>query len=146
MRIHISIEPTEFSDYINISPLNGQNPFIIPSEDSECTEILAPEILDFIPVEQFNTVMTGYMQKLRHGGRLILGGTDLMETLKSYITGMIDSIQVNHILYGNNKHAWSLKRASYSLHEVADYFDQLGYKILKKRIATPQMLIEVQRP
>lgn len=147
MKIFISIAPlTEFGDYKVVSPMNGNDPFNLECNDNECTEIIADHILDYIPVSKCHAVLSHYISKLRHGGKIILGGVDLVEANKIAFTGVFDPIAFNELLFGKQQYAWDFKRGIYSVSLITEYLQSQGLKVTKKRLTPTQFVIEAIRP
>src|ERR1044072_4853402 len=48
-------------------------------EDSECTAILAEDILCYIPAKDVGGAIDNWIRKLRHKGTLIISGYDIFE-------------------------------------------------------------------
>jgi hypothetical protein len=135
LKLQITIDEKPMSGYNYITPINGQDLSNLDNNvlDNECTEIFAPRILDYIPLEKTQTIIERWVKKMRHGGKIVLGGTDIYEVAKLIMTGTIDSKQTNIIIFGNQSGVWGVKRAAISLNDVCDLLIQLGLKNYKKR-------------
>jgi len=72
-------------------------------DDNECTEILAPQILDFIPKEKHGEFIHHLVSKLRRGGKLIIGGTDIISVALSTFNKQINTSDANQIIYGTSE-------------------------------------------
>lgn len=143
MKINISIQPEDIG-YHNISPINGDNPFDLQINDNECTEIIADNILDYIPHSQLIPVLTHYVSKMRHGGKIILGGTDLIESMKVLLSDM-NIEESNSRLFGNQKHIWDFKKGGYTCDIIAKCLQSLGLRIILKRIENCRFIVEAKR-
>lgn len=111
-------------------------------DDGECTEIHAPEVLDYIPQYDFDSFMDGLVNKMRHGCELTLGGSDIMESAKQLLRGDRSIYNMNQALYGDKD---IMKLGQYSLHLVSEKLLQRGLKILEKNIDHNQMYVKAIR-
>jgi len=111
-------------------------------DDGECTEIHAPEILDYIPEHEFRLFIDTLVNKMRHGCELTIGGSDLYESMKQLFRGDLNVYTMNNVLYGNKEVS---KRGQYSMNSVSDILLQRGLKILEKNMDRNQMYIKAVR-
>lgn len=132
MKINITIEPEDIG-YINISPLNGQNPFKLEVDDNECTLIIV-DVLDYIPHNQFVDTIRHYVTKLRKTGTIILSGTDIIEASKHIFNQRLDVVTANKILYGEQNHSWRFKKSCSSVSTIVNLVEGLGLKVIHKRL------------
>jgi hypothetical protein len=135
MKINITIQPEELNGYRNISPLKGDNLLELQVENNSCREILANNIVDFIPHNIFPSVINNYVSKLRHGGKIILSGTSASLIIKGYINGTINLTRLNQLIYGDNKHAWDIKRSIIDIDIVKTILKNLGIKIESQNLS-----------
>jgi len=146
MKLNITIQPYELSGYKNISPLTGSNILDLPVEKAECTEIIGEDIIDYISYDKIQEVVTGYVSKLRHGGRIILGGTDIFEVAKQCITQSNPVQKTNQLLYGDgNPSGWGFKRSCTTILHISSIFSQLGLKVTKQRLSETKFIVEAFR-
>ena len=112
-------------------------------EGASCTEILADEVLDYIHTDEFESYVTNLVAKLRHGGTIVIGGIELIETLKATIRGQITESQYNEFVFG----AKGTKRKSgcHSLPKLVELLQNLGLKVQKKKIEKNRMVVEATR-
>ena len=113
--------------------------------DAECTEITADEILDYIPHGQHLAVIQHWVSKLRHGGRIKVGGTDLYEVAKVVMNQLVTNQEANLLLHGNHQHAWDIKHGQMTLNQVVSILRDLGLHIEKQRLNGTKMLVEANR-
>lgn len=148
MKLNITIAPYIFGDYINISPLKGDDPFNLDVDTAECKEIIAEEIIDYIPIDKLLEVITHYASKLRLGGKIILGGTDIIELSKDVLRQNKTMVEVNHEIYGEqteNMGEWGLKRGCLALNDVVTVLSHLNLKITKQRLDGSKFIVEAVR-
>lgn len=140
MKINITITPEELNGYKNISPLKGDNLLELQVENNSCVEIVAL-ILDFIPHSIVNNVLHNYSTKLRHGGKLVLSGTSANLLIKQFINGTLDLKGLNTSIYGENKHAWDIKRSLLDIDDVKKILLQCGLKIETQILSDNKFII-----
>ena len=143
MKINITIEPYIIGDYKNISAVD--NIYEIPAsiaDVAECKEIIAEELIDYIPVDNMLEVITHYVSKLRLGGKIVLGGTDIIELSKDILHQNKTMIEANHEVFGDPRFP---KRGFLALNDVAAILSHLGLKITKQRLDGSKFIIEAIR-
>jgi predicted SAM-dependent methyltransferase len=151
MKINISIAPDILNGYINVSSLNGDNVINLTYVDGEsvennsCTEILACTILDYVPHTQLVNTLKNYVSKLRHGGKLIIGGTSANVLMKNFLNGDINLKELNDELFGKNEHTHDLKRSLNDVYAVSALLQKNGLKIVRKYIQYKYFNIEAIR-
>ena len=81
MKLQITIHDQPMSGYQYINPMYGQDIYNLDNivSDNECTEIFADKIIDFISISNMFNMVSHWIKKLRHGGILVIGGTDCYE-------------------------------------------------------------------
>lgn len=107
-------------------------------EDNECKEIVAPSLLDYVHISNLGNVVNNYVSKLRRGGVLKIGGTNLSHLLD------IDSSDVLEF----NKAAYTgsvLKQGIYSPSFIGTLLGEKGLKVNRARVIGNQFLVEAER-
>jgi hypothetical protein len=104
--------------------------------ENECLEIVAEDILDYLQIKESRTVLAHWISKLRHGGKIVVGGTDRS----------IDSESLNEIIHGSFAESWSVKLSHTTMEDLALFLESQGIKITKKRIKGFKMIVEGERP
>tara|TARA_R110000796_G_scaffold163506_4_gene280461 strand:+ start:400 stop:813 length:414 start_codon:yes stop_codon:yes gene_type:complete len=66
--------------------------------NNECLEILADNILDAVPINYMQQTLKLLTDKLRMGGKLIIGGTDLRLFCKQVLNQSISPTDANYII------------------------------------------------
>lgn len=98
MKVQITTSNQEhIAGYREISIKNGKIDFQEIS-DNECTHILASNILDFFPSNQAKQCIAELVKKLRLGGTLVVGGTDLRVFSLNVINGMLQPDEASNII------------------------------------------------
>lgn len=146
MKLNITIQPYELNGYLNISPLKGENIWQLSAEPAECMEIIAEDIVDYIPNADLENVVKNYVSKLRHGGKIILGGTDVFEVSKRISMQSKDISELNQLIYGvESPTGWGFKRGISSIIYISSLLSQLGLRITKQRLNDCQYIVEAYR-
>jgi len=135
VKLNITTEPYELGDYINLSYDDA-----LPCEDAECTEIIAEEIIDYIPIDKTLDIIQLFVSKLRLGGKIVLGGTDIIELSKDILRQNKTMVEVNHELFGDGK-----KQGCLALNDVATILSHLGLKVTKQRLDGAKFIVEAIR-
>jgi len=115
-------------------------------DDSEATEILALDVIDFLPLDMAGKAMHNWVQKLRHGGKIVVGGTDISLVAMMFNKKVLGLTEFNKIVHGEQKSGWDFKASHLSIKELVELLEGLGLKVLKKRHSQFQMSVEAQRP
>ena len=98
MKIQITTSNQEhIAGYREISIKDGKIDFQEIS-DNECTYILANNILDVFPAKHATQCIAELVKKLRLGGTLVVGGTDLRVFSLNVINGMLPSNEASDII------------------------------------------------
>lgn len=153
MKLQLSVNKAPLNGYLNLDP-KPVNPEEQPAftgnlldltaivETSECTEILADDILDFITAENTFPTLEYWSKLLRHGGSLIVGGTDLYEVSKAVTNQTLNIREANEILHGTGiDHINQM-----TIIDLCEILKSLGMKIVSKRINGFKMVVIAQRP
>lgn len=154
MKIHLSISGHALSGYLNLSPvkptLSLGEEWVCWSEFGnlsqfvdlgEAWEILAPDILDYIKIQDIAALVEYWSKLLRHGGHLTLGGTDASELSRQFFLGNIPVQDYNNIVFGTNARKSSLN----NMVGISDVLKHIGLVIDKQRINGVQFIIEGHR-
>ena len=134
MKIFISIDGTERKGYITHTALDISQ----ICEDAEATEILAPGVLDYIKFEEAIPYLEMVVKKMRHGSKLVIGGTEVTELCKALVVRNIDEETFNQKLYNH-------KRGIHSLFTIANLLQDMGLIINRKKLEGFTYLVEAER-
>jgi len=147
MKVQITVDEKPVNGYVYVNPNMGHQLDLSTcgASDNECVEILAPHILDYLPISHMQPLVQMWIKKLRKGGKLILGGTDLYEICKNVMNGNANTVQANLLLYGNQESNWNMKRGQINLKDLVDLMNESGLKVMKKRLDGVEMCVEAVR-
>jgi hypothetical protein len=153
MKLHLFVYGKAITGYTNVCPAGGDNTLVSRLDDlegiveaAECTEILADDITDFIPANKTFETLKYYVSKLRHNGKIIIGGTDLNSVAKNIITKRLNPVEANHLLYGTQGSTWEFKSGMINLADLTEILRGLGISIVHKRVNGNKMVVEGFRP
>ena len=169
MKINIVVGGTDYkSGYINIDPTlqrksesvllensNEEQSNVIKADirnlddvasSSECNELVAENVLDYLEFSESKAVLSHWISKLRHGGKIIVGGTDVYEVCRLFYKQAIDLQTLNSVLHGSFAQPWDVKMSHTTMEDLKDFLESQGIRITKKRIQGFNMIIEGERP
>jgi hypothetical protein len=147
LHTHLNINPfattEELENYLIRADVKNLDPYV---DDAEATEIIASDVIDYLPLNEVNNVIDHWIKKLRYNGIIVIGGTDLTETSKAIAQYRLDVTLANQLLHGNQSKPYLIKRVTMTALGLSNYLQEKHkLKILKKRINDYRMIIEAQR-
>lgn len=153
MKLHIDINTNPLNGYTTIDPIGGDTTKICLDyrnldsvvQTNECTEIYAPSILNYIHNAELDSIIKHYVSKLRHGGKLIIGGSDIRDIAKKIIKEEISLEDANKLLYGIAPFVWITKRGAYTMYDISSMLKTMGLKIITQKCDETKFIIEAQR-
>lgn len=152
MKIYLTINGLPLNTYTTVDPFGGQGKTAVDHRNldtvcstNECTELYAPDILNHIHISELEIVIKHYISKLRHGGKLIIGGTDIRDIAKKIIKDDISLQDANVALYGSGPLNWLNKTGGYAMHNIVDLLKANGLKVNKMKSNDLKFIIEAQR-
>lgn len=148
MKINITIGGSEKSGYLNIDALKdleirNLDEYVDPAE---CFEIVAEDIVDYIPKQELSSVIDNWVSKLRHQGTIVVGGTDAFEVCKMFSQNSINLVELNTLLHGEQSQGWDVRLNQLTLEAVCEELEKRGLRLLKKRINGFKFSVEAERP
>lgn len=114
-------------------------------EDAECTEIVADDVVNYFPAEYVSIILDNWIKKLRHGGQLIVGGTDLNEVSRQFFNKNINLSETNILLYGEQREPYQFRQSGLTSYDLAKSLKDCGLHILKNRINNFHFTIVAER-
>lgn len=143
------------SGYTNVDPHSYDKEGVINSDitdlndivgDSEATEILVADVIDYLPKEIVAKAIGHWVTKLRHKGRIVIGGHDIYEITKIVSQQGISAEEISSVLHGEQNNPWEFKASHTTATDLAKTLEEHGLKILKKRVSGFKMIVEAIRP
>jgi len=151
MKIHLHQNPEgHLNGYTNIclSKIdNIDDELDTVVEDAEATEIIANNVLEFIPLPKLVDFLQHLIRKLRHGGTLLITGVDAYAVAKDYVAYKLSIEDFNILIHGHQGDEHNTKLATLSLHGMVYFLkDEFALTILRQALDDYNYIIEVQRP
>lgn len=148
MKLHLHFADAEpMNGYENISLGTADDPLValeVSAYDAQATEIIANNVLEYLPLTNISKFLDGVVRKLRHGGTLILTGVDAYTVAQDYVAFKLSIEDFNLLLHG---HGDFIKQGTLALHGLVNYIKQeFRLKVISKTLEEYNYVIEVQRP
>jgi 2-succinyl-5-enolpyruvyl-6-hydroxy-3-cyclohexene-1-carboxylate synthase len=142
---YINIDPfTQEGDQTKISGAVSKLDHTV--DNGEASEIIAEDVIDYLGPDYVDKAINNWLSKLQHGGIIVIGGTDIRVVCKSYFLRQLNTVEVNNLIYGEQKNVQKYKKSCLTIHEVCELLKSLGLKIILKRHDSFRYLIKAKRP
>ena len=105
--------------------------------DNECSFILATDALDSMGYDQAKIFIMTARQKLRLGGTVIVGGTDMRLFARSIVADQVNVEEANQVLF--------TKKSMLDTNTVSSIVKDMGLKVITTRIAGIHYEVEAKR-
>lgn len=92
---------------------------------NSCEEFLARDVIDYIDRNVTPMVLENWLSKIRHGGRIVIGGTDLVEATQAIGLGRVDTNEGMMLLYGTQDKP---KKQCLSIFDLMAFLEQKDLK------------------
>tara|TARA_Y100001938_G_scaffold147611_2_gene229209 strand:- start:2397 stop:2879 length:483 start_codon:yes stop_codon:yes gene_type:complete len=115
------------------------------ADNAELLELIATDVIDYFPAQETEKIISGWISKIRLGGKIVVGGIDLMEVCKAFSSYSIDNNFANVLLHGQQNPQYMIKKSTSMALIVASFLQSNGFKVIKKRIENYQMIVEAKR-
>ena len=145
MKVNVSYEEQSFADYTNFSVLKNKSFTLKDYDDGELDEILASDIVEYIPRNAFDKVILGWIAKLRKGGIFKIDFLELYEVCRLFYLQRITMSDVNFLLHGPSEKGWDHKTVNLTLPQACATLSKLGLKILSKQISNARATIVAEK-
>ena len=153
MKIRITVgEKDKLNGYVNIDPITKFDDLSVDIRDisevvsdSECVELISEDVIDYLEKEQSIQALSGWIKKIRHGGKIIVTSVDAYGAAKSFYRKEIDIATFNKIIHGNFLLPWDVRLSHTTIEELCELFESKGLKITKKRINGIKLIVEAER-
>ena len=124
-------------------------------DNSECTEIIANDITDYMEPHEVERIIHHWAGKIRRGGILVVIGIDIMEVAKGLAYGtLLDKTEnpfqqiqkANMLLHNAGGEIWNGRRHNLSLDAVVHILGGLaGFKLEQKTVNDYRYCVVVRR-
>jgi len=115
-------------------------------DDGELDELLAYDVIDYISIADAESCISNWINKIRVGGKICIGGTDLIEVCKSFSQYRIDITTANELLHGSQEKPYLFKKINFTAIGLSEYLSSyFGLKVIKKRVNNYNMIVEAVR-
>ena len=151
MKLHLHQNPEdELNGYTNIclgATENRDEELDAAVDDAEVVELVANNVLEFIPLTDLVNFLEHLIQKLRHGGTLVITGVDAYTVAKDYTSYRLSIENFNVLLHGNQRDAANIKCATLTLHGMVNFLrEEFGLTIMRQHLEDYNYVIEAKRP
>lgn len=102
-------------------------------DDAECDQLVADDILDYLPMDVRDAALDNWIKKIRHGGTLSIGGVDIREAASAYLLHYIDLKQVTGLIYGQQRLPCEYRKSTMTLQHVIKALNDRGMDIITKK-------------
>jgi len=119
IKVNLFVSGFPLNGYLNISSLVKPGEDVIQNDLTDLNsvldhnsvrELLANDVLDYIPLHGKQQVLGNYLCKISHGGKIIIKGIDIREISRLIYLGHIDFIEANKLIYGEASNIYNLKK------------------------------------
>lgn len=156
MKLNLLIGGAALNGYLNADQVfNGQSDRVQAElqdldpivDHNECEEVLALDILDFMPLSMRQKTLHGWMTKVAHGGTITLSCLDLNEFTRQVYNGNLhDTYQVNQILFGPVTHTWSIRKSICTLSDTVQMIMSTGqFDVVSQRFSGVHYIVTAKR-
>lgn len=111
---------------------------------ASCRQILAPSLLNYVPISKLGYTIDVLISKLRHGGELILGGYNLNTIIGGFNSGLLTQEQLINMLYGDYSSEYHMYSATYDMNYVIEKMKN-KLDITSKKIICFEFIIHSHR-
>jgi threonine dehydrogenase-like Zn-dependent dehydrogenase len=115
-------------------------------DDAEATELVCDNVLEFVPLPDLMGFLQHVIQKLRHGGTLVLTGVDAYSVSKAFVSYNLNIEEFNVLLHGNQRDETNIKVATLTLYGMVVCLRDLGLTITRQHLEEFNYVIEATRP
>ena len=117
------------------------------ADDAEVTELVANDVLEFVPLPQLTGFLDHMTKKLRHGGTLVITGVDAYTVAKDYVSYRLSIEAFNILLHGNQRDATNTKVATLTMHGMVNFLrEEFGLTVIRQHLEEYNYVIEAKRP
>jgi len=129
------------SEYTKCSDIKNLDTFL---DDGEAEEIIAYRVLKYISYNSIPSVLAHWGKKLKRGGKLIIEEVDVQNVCREFTYRRMDLTELNASLYGDEDHIDC--KSVLRIPELCKLMEEIGFKIMIKRLQGNFLIIEGVRP
>lgn len=109
-------------------------------DNNECTEIVAGELINYIPVEKVFGILNHVCMKLRHGGKITVGGIDARLLALGIFNGGLDPAEFNKTIFAEGH------KSILPMNDIALLLSKIGLVVTSRELNGVSYLITAERP
>jgi hypothetical protein len=152
MKLNLTLEANSSrSGYVNINPLaSPDDPNFIRAnvnelglyvDDGEAKEIIALDLIDYVPIQEKENIVRHWLSKLALGGTITIGGNDLGQITKAFAYNQLELSQAAELLYGNQLARSGLVTCA----QMRKILEGGGLKIIESRLSNFSYYVKAER-
>lgn len=144
------------SGFTNFSPFSPpDHPLLSPGDvfdlshtidPGELNELLALDILDYVPTPLVDKTINHWVGCLAHGGTITLGVTDARMTFRAFLDGSLSVAEANSLLHGNQRENWEFKKSLFTMPLLEEMLRSRGLEVKMKKIEGYRAVLSCRRP
>jgi len=136
---------------VDILPGEGKVQGDIANLDSlvdaaSCTDIVARNVLEYVPHPDLLPVLNHWISKLRHGGKITINTTDLRSIAKAVARDALEPSEYLELLYGRQRDAFDIKRSILTPSTLSALLESASLRVINKSIDSYEFSITAERP
>lgn len=137
MKIHVAKMGEETIEGYRHTVVSDNYINFMDVSNNECSEIMANDVLESFSSDKIKDCIISLVNKLRLGGKLVVGGKDLRLFCKSVTNGTMSQEEASNILMNVNSMS--------SLSLVRPIVESLGLKVITTQISGVHFELTAQR-
>lgn len=115
-------------------------------DTASCTDIIARNVLEYVPHNEVPEVVAHWISKLRHGGKITINTTDLRSISKTILRDAFSPSEMLELLYGKQSNPLDVKKSAMTTQMLSALLESGGLKITNKSIEAYEISITAERP
>ncbi len=142
---YLNLNPfaTEETEHVKMCDPRNLNQFIC---DAEAVEILALDVVDYIPLPQITDTIDHWVSKLRIGGKITIGAIDAYSVASAFAEYQIDLDMFNQLILGPQTEPNQHKSNVLTMASLIHYLEtKHELKITQKRYDNFAYLVTAER-
>jgi hypothetical protein len=145
MYINLHINPNNKTEIVCFTNINTVGNFDDVCDYGEATEIIAMDVLEYLPHHKVQESIAYWLSKLEHSGTLVLGGIDLDSVNKAYYRRDINVHQYNELVFGTQDMPCNFKRTATTVADLKKFMEINKIKIVELRLIGFSYIMKVVR-